>query len=303
MAEHNLVSIIVPVYNVEPYLQGCLDSIRGQTWENIEVWLVNDGSTDGSLALCRAAEAADPRFHVIDKPNSGVSDSRNRALDQAAGKYIQFVDGDDYLSPSATETLVHAAGSSGADLVITHFYRVSGQRKARQGHIREEKLLTRQEFAEEMMKAPANFYYGVLWNKLYRRSLIAANGLRFEKGLNWCEDFLFNLEYIKYARLITAVPEPLYYYVKRADSLVMTQSTLRKTIETKKTTFAYYKQLYRQLDLYEEQKAGVYRYLVSAATDGGSVGLPEAPEFMKELAEKRQRRQPGNLKRTRPGKK
>lgn len=296
MTEQPLVSIIVPVYNVEPYLDRCLDSIRGQSWENLEVWLVNDGSTDGSLALCRAVETADSRFHVIDKPNSGVSDSRNAALDRATGTYIQFVDGDDYLEPTATETLVRAAVTSGADLIIAHFYRVSGTRKARQGHIREEKLLTRREFAEEMMKAPANFYYGVLWNKLYRRSLISANGLRFEKELNWCEDFLFNLEYIKYARLITAVPKPLYYYIKRADSLVMTQSTLRKTIETKKTTFAYYKQLYQQLDLYEEQKAGVYRYLVSVAADGGSVGLPEAPEFMKELAQKRQYRQTASPK-------
>lgn len=296
MTEQPFVSIIVPVYNVEPYLERCLNSIRGQSWENLEVWLVNDGSTDGSLALCRAAEEADSRFHVIDKPNSGVSDSRNAALDRAAGTYIQFVDGDDYLEPFATETLIRAAVASGADLTIAHFYRVSGTREARQGHIREEKLLTRREFAEEMMKAPANFYYGVLWNKLYRRSLIAANGLRFEKELNWCEDFLFNLEYIKYARLITAVPKPIYHYVKRAGSLVMTESTLRKCIETKRTTFAYYKQLYQQLDLYEEQKAGVYRYLVSAATDGGSVGLPETPEFMKDLTQKRPHRQSNSPK-------
>lgn len=287
MAEKSLVSIIVPVYNVQPYLERCLNSLRAQSWENIEVWLVNDGSTDGSLALCRAAEAADSRFHVIDKPNSGVSDSRNQGLRRAAGKYIQFVDGDDHLPPSSTETLVRAAEATGSDLVIAHFYRVSGERKARQGHIRAEKLLTRREFAEEMMKAPANFYYGVLWNKLYRRTLIDANGLCFERELSWCEDFLFNLEYIKYARLITAIPQPVYYYVKRADSLVMTQATLRRTIETKRTTFAYYKQLYQQLDLYEDQKAGVYRYLVAAATDGGSVGLPEEPEFIKDLRKRK----------------
>jgi glycosyltransferase involved in cell wall biosynthesis len=108
---------------VAPYLERCLASIRAQSWQALEVWLVNDGSTDNSLALCRAAEAADPRFHVIDKPNSGVSDSRNAALDRATGKFIQFVDGDDYLAPNATETLVRAAESAGADLVIAHFYR------------------------------------------------------------------------------------------------------------------------------------------------------------------------------------
>lgn len=299
VGEKPLVSVIVPVYNVERYLGRCLDSIRAQSWENIEVWLVNDGSNDGSLALCREMEAADSRFHVIDKPNSGVSDSRNRAMEQAEGKYLQFVDGDDYLAPDATGTLVRAAEVTGADLVIAHFFRVSGERKARQGHIREKRLLTRQEFAEEMMKAPANFYYGVLWNKLYRRNIVEANRLRCAEDLSWCEDFLFNLEYIKYARLIAAVPFPVYYYVKREDSLVMTQGTLRKTIEMKRTTFSYYKQLYQQLDLYEEQKAGVYRYLISAATDGGSVSLPEKPEFMKVRKKRTKRAKSGAATRKR----
>ncbi len=289
VAETPLVSIIVPVYNVEPYLPRCLDSIRRQNWEDIEVWLVDDGSTDGSLRLCRRMEGEDRRFHVIHKENSGVSDSRNAALERARGKYLQFVDGDDYLPPDSTETLVRAGEVTGADLVIAHFYRVSGERMAQQGHIRERRLVTRQEFAEEMMKAPANFYYGVLWNKLYRRTAVEANRLRFQRELNWCEDFLFNLEYIKYTRLVAAVPHPVYYYVKREGSLVDTQVTLRKTVEMKRTTFAYYKELYQQLDLYEEQKAGVYRYLISAAMDGGSVAPPELPAFRKRRRNRRGR--------------
>lgn len=268
--EQPLVSIIVPIYNTEAYLGSCLDSLAGQSWENIEVWLINDGSTDGSLALCQARAAADRRFHVIDKANSGVSDSRNVAMDAAKGKYLQFVDGDDYLPLNSTETLVRSAETTGADLVIAHFYRVSGSRRACQGHIRQERLLTRQEFAEEMLKAPSNFYYGVLWNKLYRRHIVEQNRLRCEKDIHWCEDFLFNLEYIKYARLIAAVPKPVYCYVKRENSLV-NQVSLRQTIEMKRTTFTCYKALYQALDLYEEQKLGVYRYLIAAATDGGTL--------------------------------
>lgn len=275
MTGNPLVSIVVPVYNTEAYLPRCLDSIRRQTWPSIEVWLVNDGSTDGSLTLCRETAAADSRFHVIDKPNSGVSDSRNAGLNAAAGKYLQFVDSDDYLTFNATETLVHTAESTGADLIVAHFYRDFEDRQVHQGHILDERVMTRAEYAEEMMKAPSNFYYGVLWNKLYRRSIVEANHLRFQRELSWCEDFLFNLEYMKYVRLAAAIPEPVYHYVRRENSLVMTESTPRKALRVKRETFAYYKRLYQQLDLYEEQKGAVYRYLISVATDGSRVALPD----------------------------
>lgn len=266
--ERPLVTIIVPVYNVAPYLEQCLDSIKAQSYRDFEALLVNDGSDDASPYICRSYERADSRFRLIDKPNSGVSDSRNWAMDQAQGKYLQFVDGDDWLTPDATGTFLHTAESTGADLVLSHFYRVAGERVARRGHIKTDGVLTRREFAEQMMKAPANYYYGVLWNKFYRRSIVEAHHLRCSTQVDWCEDLLFDLEYIEYVRLIATVTAPLYYYRKREDGLVSSQATLRRTIATKRMTFDYYKELYQKLDLYEEQKAGVYRYLVSAATDG-----------------------------------
>ena len=263
-----LVTLIVPIYNAAPYLKNCLGSIKAQTFQEFEALLVNDGSQDASPEICQSYERADSRFRLIDKPNSGVSDSRNVALDQARGKYVQFLDADDWLTPDAIETLVHTAESTGADLVLSHFYRVAGDRIAQRGHIKKEKLLTRQEFAEEMMKAPANYYYGVLWNKLYRRSIVGAHRLRCPADVNWCEDFLFNLNYIEHVRLVAAVPRPIYYYRKRGDSLVNAQISLRRTVAMKRSTFAYYKELYQKLDLYEEQKGRVYAYLLSAATDG-----------------------------------
>ncbi len=263
-----LITIIVPIYNVAPYLESCLDSIKAQTYHRLQILLVNDGSTDASPDICRTYAASDSRFQLIDKENTGVSDSRNQALALAEGKYLQFVDGDDWLTKDAAETFVHAAESTGADLVIGHFYRVAEGRMAQRGHIKKRRVLTRQEFAEEMMKAPANYYYGVLWNKFYRRSVAEAGHLRFDPKARWGEDFLFNLEYIEKTRLICALPHPVYYYRKREDSLVNNQPSLRKTIAMKKQTFAYYKELYQKLDLYEEQKAGVYRYLFSAAVDG-----------------------------------
>lgn len=263
-----LVSLIIPVYNLAEYLPKCLDSVQRQTYENIEVLLVNDGSTDSSPSVCARYVQSDCRFQLIDKANSGVSDSRNQALERAQGKYVQFIDGDDWLTPDATETLVHTAESTGADLVLAHFYRVAEERMAPRGHIKKERVLTRQEFAEEMMKAPANYYYGVLWNKLYRRALLDTHHLRFDSQVTWCEDFLFNLEYIERVRLVAAIPKPIYYYRKRDNSLVTSQASLRRTIAMKVQTFDNYKELYQKLDLYEEQKAKVYSYFLSAATDG-----------------------------------
>ena len=273
------MSVIVPVYNVAPWLERCLDSIAAQSWQALEVWLVDDGSTDGSRAICQARVEADPRFHLLCQDHAGVSAARNRALDRATGRYLQFVDGDDYLPSTSTASLARAAGATGADLVIGRFWRVSGVHKALRGHIRGDQVLTRQDFAEEMLKAPANFYYGVLWNKLYRRSIVEANRLRCDTALSWCEDFLFNLEYIRYARLIAACSKPVYCYVKRPGSLVATQATPARSMEMKRTTFAAYKKLYQALDLYEEQKLRVYGYLLSAATDGGSIGLPHPSDF------------------------
>ena len=275
--EQPLISIIVPVYNAEPYLDNCLDSIAAQTWENLEVWLVDDGSTDASPALCDARAAADSRFHVLHQANAGVSAARNAALERATGSTSSLWTGTTTCPPPLPSGWSAPPGPPGADLVIGRFWRVAGTRKALQGHIRREGVFTRREFAEEMLKAPANFYYGVLWNKLYRRSIVEEGGLRCDPEVSWCEDFLFNLEYIRRARLIAATAQPVYCYVKRPGSLVATQATLARTVEMKRTMFAAYKQLYQALDLYDEQKLRVYGYLVSAAKDGGSVALRPRP--------------------------
>ena len=211
--------------------------------------------------------------------------ARNAALAVAQGDYLQFSDSDDLLTPDATETLVRAAQVTGADLVISHFFRVDKEKQAQRGHIKGERLLTRQEFAQEMVKAPANYYYGALWNKLYRRSIVEKQGLRFEEGVSWSEDFLFNLEYLRHVRLVAAVPKPLYYYHKRPGSLITSQATLRKVIRMKRDTFDYYKNLYQDLDLYDEQKARVYRYLISTATDGTTLTLPGRGEKNRRVRE------------------
>lgn len=119
-----LVSIIVPVYNVQNSVARCLESICAQTWKNIEVILVNDGSRDESFSICEQFREKDPRIVLVDKSNSGVSETRNCGMSLARGKYVQFVDSDDYLDPDFTERLVTAAEANNADLVIAPYWMV-----------------------------------------------------------------------------------------------------------------------------------------------------------------------------------
>lgn len=126
-----LVSIIVPVYNVQNSVARCLESICAQTWKNIEIILVNDGSRDESFSVCEQFREKDPRIVLVDKSNSGVSDTRNCGMTLASGKYVQFVDSDDYIEPDFTERLVTAAETNNADLVIAPYWMMIRQTPAR----------------------------------------------------------------------------------------------------------------------------------------------------------------------------
>ena len=123
-ADQPLVSIIVPVYNAEQSLPRCLDSICAQTYQNLEIILVDDGSTDDSLTVCRQFAYRDDRIRVLSQTNSGVSAARNNAMETATGKYIQFVDSDDWIDENMTFLLVQRAEREQADFIISHYCRV-----------------------------------------------------------------------------------------------------------------------------------------------------------------------------------
>lgn len=283
-----MVSIIVPVYNAEKTLARCVDSILNQEYTDFELLLMDDGSKDSSAQICDDYAAKDSRVRVVHKENSGVSATRNMALDMATGKYLQFLDSDDWITPNATKLLVEAAEITGCDMVIADFYRVVGERVSHKGTIEDEGVLSREEFAEQMMENPADFYYGVLWNKLYRRDIVEEHKLRMDAKISWCEDFMFNLEYIRYCNLFFALQVPIYYYVKTKGSLVSQGMSISKTIKTKLMVFEYYNDFYKQVlteEEYEKKRLLVYRYLVDAASDG--VVLPAVLPGAKKLGEER----------------
>lgn len=265
------VSIIVPVYKAEAFLSRCVDSILNQEYRDFELLLVDDGSPDSSGEICDNYAANDSRIRVIHQQNSGVSAARNHAIDEARGTYLQFLDSDDWITPDATKLLVRSAEDFQADLVIADFYRVIGDRVSHKGDIDEDEVISREEFAEHMMENPADYYYGVIWNKLYKRDLIEQHHLRMDPEINWCEDFMFNLEYIRYADRFYALKTPVYYYVKTKGSLVSQGSSISNTIKMKLTVFEYYNNFYKNIldeKEYEKNRLQVYRFFLDAAKDG-----------------------------------
>lgn len=283
------VSIIVPVYKAEAFLSRCVDSILNQEYRDFELLLVDDGSPDSSGEICDNYAANDSRIRVIHQQNSGVSAARNHAIDEARGTYLQFLDSDDWITPDATKLLVRSAEDFQADLVIADFYRVIGDRVSHKGDIDEDEVISREEFAEHMMENPADYYYGVIWNKLYKRDLIEQHHLRMDPEINWCEDFMFNLEYIRYADRFYALKTPVYYYVKTKGSLVSQGSSISNTIKMKLTVFEYYNNFYKNIldeKEYEKNRLQVYRFFLDAAKDGAVLPtiLPGATRLGNERA-------------------
>lgn len=266
------VSIIVPVFNAEKTLCCCVDSILHQEYRDFELILVDDGSTDGSGSICDDYRAKDRRVKVIHQHNQGVSHARNEAVAMARGTFLQFVDADDRITLDATKLMVRAMKENSCDLVIADFYRVSGERIAHKGDIGTDGVLSRTEFADFMMENPADFYYGVLWNKLFRTEIVRKYRLLMQEDISWCEDFLFNLEYLLHVEKVYALQAPVYYYVKTKGSLVSQGSSISKVIKMKSHVFEYYNEFYKHVydeKDYEKKRLGVYRFFLESAKDGG----------------------------------
>ena len=284
-----LVSIILPVYNAQTHLARCIGSILNQTYRNLELIILNDGSRDQSLPVCEEFRAKDSRIVLVDKDNSGVSDTRNLGLKLAGGQYVQFVDSDDYIDPDFTGHLVAAAEENNADLVIAPYKMVipAGASKpeqvlekiqddlgvmsvARPPEVREYGFLPagvydKDTFALRLMDKPASYFYSVLWNKLYRRDLLVENDVQFASEMKWAEDLVFNLQYIRFAERFVSIGTPGYYYVQNPQSICHTQINPATIVQNKVQTFRYYKDLYTRLGMYEEVRPQLYKFLVDIA--------------------------------------
>ena len=267
------VSIIIPVYNAEKTIERCVDSILEQEFRDFELILVDDGSTDSSPGLLDAYAAADERVRVLHKQNAGVSSARNDGIARAQGTYVQFVDADDWITADATKLFVRAIEDHDCDMVIADFYRVIGDRVAPKGDIDVDGPITRAEYADFMQQNPADYYYGVTWNKFFKRSLIEQHDLRMNPNIDWAEDFIFNMEYILHCETIYPLHAPVYYYVRTEGSLVASNNTIGDTVRMKLNVVEYYRQFYE--NVYGEGEEPDFRtrmsintFYFTAATDG-----------------------------------
>ena len=250
-----LVSVIVPAYNAAGFISRCVESITSQSYPELEILLLNDGSTDDTLAVCRKLAAADSRIRVVDKPNTGAADTRSCGLALAHGEYIQFADSDDHLLPGCTANLVAAMQRSHADLVLAP-YRMMVPRKDGGYDTREYSLLpagvyNKVDYLWQLTGNAAAFYYGVLWNKLYRRDLIQMAHIRFEHVV-YAEDQLFNTRYLQVAQRFAAIDEAAYCYIQNPQSVCHTQVSAADMLRHRSRMYHTYKELCIQLGVYDK---------------------------------------------------
>lgn len=221
-----LISVITPVYNAERDLPGCLDSLLGQSHRDLEIILVDDGSTDGSASVCRSYAARDGRITVLARGNGGPADARNAGLRRASGEFVFFLDSDDRLEPEALERLVEHQRRHSSDLTASDFRKVGDDgASAASGHgsfFAGSAVLLKPDIAAYARRYARTPYGYVLlvhcWGKLYLSRIIKEHGLAFDAGLHNFEDVAFNFGYLGHVERLVFVDEVLYHYRVRGGS-------------------------------------------------------------------------------------
>lgn len=226
-----LVSIIVPIYNAQNYLSRCLDSLLAQTLEDIEIVLINDGSKDDSLAICRAYQERDSRIIVIDQKNAGVSAARNAGLDRARGQYVGFVDPDDWVEPDMYAVMYEKMHRLGCPVCFCNYYKDDKNNSVPKRFKVKKDFLEKQEVIDIVVSNMVgaddimphyNYVMGCVWRCLYKRDFVEQYNLRFEEGVGIMEDLVFNVKGLLKAERLCIVPQFLYHYVQNPKSVLHT---------------------------------------------------------------------------------
>ena len=226
---NDTVSIIVPIYNKEKYLEKCLDSILGQTYRDLEIILVDDGSTDNSLAICQRCAEKDPRIKIYHKSNGGVSSARNLGLEKSTGTLISFADPDDSLHAECIERLKRVLDETGAEIAYCYGLDLLGTTGRTQ---------TKSDETEKVSVMPVRRYdwnsrkaHTVCWGAVYRRAV--TQDVAFDTDLKIGEDTLFLAKCIRKAEKIACIDKALYYYYVNDDSVTSGHYSAGKLTELK----------------------------------------------------------------------
>lgn len=210
--ENSLVSVIVPVYNKKANLEMCIESIIGQRHKNLEIIIVDDGSTDGSSEICDNFANRDDRIRVIHIPNSGASNARNTGIRISSGAYLQFADADDFISPEMTSTLYEAIQRDQSGMAFCGYYQLVDGKTVRTIHPYQDAVISVEDYFELIDVFHLDPLCGSPWNRLYDANIIRGNNILYKSGVNFAEDFSFNLEVLKHIESISSVDQILYYY-------------------------------------------------------------------------------------------
>ncbi|MBE6127678.1 MAG: glycosyltransferase [Erysipelotrichaceae bacterium] len=225
----DLISVIVPIYNAEKYLDRCIKSISGQSHKNLQILLVDDGSTDNSALLCEEWAAKDSRIKAIHQQNSGVSTARNVGLDNAEGKYILQVDSDDYLHPQTITLLLEALLSENADLSICDFEKGTDNSFSFESNIKKERKAEVINCFDAIKRSYLNsenaLRYIAPWGKLYKKELFA--GIRYPIGKIF-EDIYVTHQILCQCEKIAVIPDKLVYYYQHSESIMNKAFNIKK---------------------------------------------------------------------------
>ena len=244
-----LISIIVPVYNVEKYVTKCIDSILAQTYKNIEVILVDDGSTDKSGSICDEYANKDKRVKVIHKKNGGLSSARNAGIKKATGNYLIFVDGDDYINPIMTATLFEDLTEHKADISICNRYYINEDGTNKRIRFKNKKnLVMDKEEALTRLICMTDFDMSA-WCKIYKKVLFTE--ILFPEG-KYSEDYYIMSRLFELCNKITYNFKPLLYYVQRNGSITKKKDIIMDYIIAAKEQMTFIKKNYPSLSLYAE---------------------------------------------------
>lgn len=210
------ISVIIPVYNKEEYLERCIQSVVNQTYDKLEIILVNDGSSDSSPQMCDAFAQKDKRIKVIHQKNSGAAGARNQGILAATGQYISFIDPDDYISLRFYETLLTILHETSADAVLCKYIRFSGEtaKKVTQRTVTKPRVLSTEQTIDGFFGMDGEAFV-VPWNKLFKRDLL--NGIWFPEG-RISEDEFTIYKYLANAKRVAVTEEILYYYYYNTNS-------------------------------------------------------------------------------------
>lgn len=222
--KNNLVTIIIPVYNVEDYITKCIESIINQTYQNLEIICVNDGSTDNSGKICDIYALNDKRIKVIHKNNGGVSSARNVGLINASGEYIGFVDPDDWIEPEMYEIMVKSSKLSCADIIIVNYYidnEATTTPMANVENIPETPFDKEELFKFAFLRDEYKGFGAYIWNKLFKSTLFKLSDrlILFDESIHFCEDIVFFTQLALKSNNSIYIDKPMYHYYHRQSSL------------------------------------------------------------------------------------